>query len=208
MPRKATTRRGAHRRVPRQQRARLTVDAVLDAVVRILKREGVAAVTTNRIAEVAGVSVGSIYQYFPDKQAIFIALHKRHVEEIDRLVERTLVAHASVSLADLIRAMVGALIDTHALDPELYELLASEVPHRSGGTQSFSTRLRAVFRLAIAARLPHERVPARLDRLAFVVAEMVDALSHAAVLRRPSGLSLATAREETVRAVMAYLGSA
>ena len=54
-----------------QRRALQTVDAILDAVLRILKREGTAAVTTNRIAEVAGVSIGSLYQYFPDKDAIF-----------------------------------------------------------------------------------------------------------------------------------------
>jgi hypothetical protein len=52
------------RREPRQRRARVTVEAVLDAVVRILKREGFEALTTNRIAEVAGVSIGSVYQYF------------------------------------------------------------------------------------------------------------------------------------------------
>ena len=52
--------RGAHRRLPKQRRARQTVDAILDAVVRVLKREGFQAVTTNRIAEVAGVSIGSV----------------------------------------------------------------------------------------------------------------------------------------------------
>jgi AcrR family transcriptional regulator len=53
------------RRIPQQPRARETVNAVLDAVARILRRDGIAAITTNRIAEVAGVSIGSVYQYFP-----------------------------------------------------------------------------------------------------------------------------------------------
>src|ERR1700722_5740940 len=79
------------RRQPKQRRALQTVEAVLDAVVRILKREGVEAVTTNHIAEVAGVSIGSVYQYFPDKRAIFVALHQRHIEEIDRMVESKLM---------------------------------------------------------------------------------------------------------------------
>jgi AcrR family transcriptional regulator len=86
------------RREPKQRRARQTVEAVLDAVVRILKREGVNAVTTNRIAEVAGVSIGSVYQYFPDKRAIFVALHERHIEQIDRVVEGKLFEHAESSL--------------------------------------------------------------------------------------------------------------
>src|SRR5208282_3960199 len=99
----------AVRRRPRQRRAHQTVEAVLDSVVRILKREGVDAVTTNRIAEVAGVSIGSVYQYFPDKRAIYVALHQRHVDQIDRIVESTLVDHAASSLDDFVRAMIDAM---------------------------------------------------------------------------------------------------
>jgi AcrR family transcriptional regulator len=77
--------RPVRRRHPRQDRAQQTVEAILDGVVRILKREGFAAITTNHIAEIAGVSIGSLYQYFPDKSAIFVALHGRHIEEIDRV---------------------------------------------------------------------------------------------------------------------------
>ncbi len=81
----------ASRRSPTQRRSQQTVKAMLEAVLRILKREGFDAVTTNRIAEVAGVSIGSVYQYFPNKRAIFIALHTRHVEQIDRVIQTALV---------------------------------------------------------------------------------------------------------------------
>src|ERR1700691_6140000 len=113
----------AVRRRPRQRRAHQTVEAVLDAVSRVLKRDGVDAVTTNRIAEVAGVSIGSVYQYFPDKRAIFLALHDRHSERVGRVIESTLVDHAASSLQDLMRALVGAIVDAHAPDPELFQLL-------------------------------------------------------------------------------------
>jgi AcrR family transcriptional regulator len=193
------------RRQPTQRRARQTVEAVLDAVVRILKRKGVKAVTTNRVAEVAGVSIGSVYQYFPDKRAIFAALHERHIQQIDRMVESKLFEHAQSSLEDLIRAMVEAMIDAHAPDPELYELLMTEVPHRADGTKEFTVRLHGAFRLAIASRA-HELKPGRdLDKVAFVVTHMVDSLAHGAVLRRPPGVSLSDAKEEAVRAVLAYL---
>src|SRR6202050_103858 len=98
------TTKSSRRRRPRQPRARQTVDAILDAVVRILKRKGFDAITTNRIAEVAGVSIGSVYQYFPDKRAIFVALHERHIREIDRLVEAQLMDHATSPLHTLMRA--------------------------------------------------------------------------------------------------------
>lgn len=202
---KPKARKFPHRRKPKQRRARHTVEAILDAVIRLLKREGVKAVTTNRIAEVAGISIGSVYQYFPDKRAIFVALHERHVEEIDRVVETKLVAHAASPLDTLVRAMVEAMVEVHALDPELYELLLTEVPHRAQGERDFAVRLHGAFRLAIASRAHELKTPRDLDTVVFIVTHMVEALSHGAVLRRPPRLSLAEAREEAARAVLAYL---
>jgi AcrR family transcriptional regulator len=199
--------RNAKGRQPRQRRARQTVEAILDAVARVLKRDGVDAVTTNRIAEVAGVSIGSVYQYFPDKRAIFVALHRRHLEQIDRMVETKLIEQAASPLDLLVRAMVEAMIDAHANDPELYELLLTEVPHRAEGTRDFAVRLHGAFRLAIEARAHEFKTRRDLDLVVFVVTHMVEALSHGAVLRRPPRLSLATAKEEAVRAVAAYLRS-
>ena len=66
------------RKTPRQERARATVDAILMAAAHILKNEGSGHLTTNRIAEVAGVSIGSLYQYFPNKVAVVAALRERH----------------------------------------------------------------------------------------------------------------------------------
>ena len=194
------------RRRPKQRRARETVEAILDAVTKILKREGSQALTTNRIADVAGVSIGSLYQYFPDKRAIFIALHRRHIEQIDRLLERTLVEHATSPLEDLMRAMVNAMIDAHSGDPEFYQLLMVEVPHRADGSQDFAVRLDGAFRLAIAAK-GRSRTENELDKAAFVVANMMDGLCHGAVLRRPAKVSLREAKDEIVRALLAYLRS-
>lgn len=197
--------RGFGRRRPTQRRALQTVDAILQGVIRVLKREGLDAITTNRIAEVAGVSIGSVYQYFPDKRAIFVALHQRHVEEMDRLVETTLVEYAASPLEDLVRAMVEAVVEAHAVDPELHELLMTQVPHKADGTQGFAVRLHGAFRLAIASKRQDLKKRRDLDKIVFVVTNMVDALSHAAALQRPADLSRADAKEEIVRAVMAYL---
>ncbi len=203
--RSSHTKKSTVRRAPQQRRARETVNAVLDAVVRILMRSGIEGVTTNRIAEVAGVSIGSVYQYFPDKRAIFTALHDRHVEQIARLIESTLVQHAAAPLEDLVRALLGALVEAHGVDPELHELLATEVPHGAGGARAFEERLRGAFRLAIASRTGEKHTPADLERILFVVPLMVEALAHGVVLRRPPRLSLSAAKEEAVRAVLAYL---
>jgi AcrR family transcriptional regulator len=195
------------RREPKQRRARQTVEAVLDAVVRILKRDGIDGVTTNRVAEIAGVSIGSVYQYFPDKRAIFTALHDRHVEQIARLMESTLVQHAAASLDDLVRALVEAMVEAHGSDPELHELLTTEVPHGAEGARAFEARLRGAFRLAISSRSEDRHAAGELDKILFVVPLIVEALSHGAALRRPPQLSLSAAKEEAVRAVLAYLRS-
>jgi AcrR family transcriptional regulator len=201
------TKKNTVRRQPKQHRARQTVEAVLDAVVRVLKRDGIEGVTTNRIAEVAGVSIGSVYQYFPDKRAIFAALHDRHVEQISRVIERTLVEHATSSLEDLVRALVEALVDAHASDPELHQLLTTEVPHGADGARALEVRLRGTFRLAISSRAQGRQPPHDLERVLFVLPHMVEALSHGAALRRPPRLSPSAAKAEAVRAVLVYLRS-
>ena len=135
------------------------------------------------------------------------ALHQRHVEEMDRLVETKLVEHASSSLEVLVRAMVEAVVEAHAVDPELHELLLTQVPHRAEGTRAFAVRLHGAFRLAIASKHQDLKKHGDLDKIVFIVTNMVEALSHAAALQRPADLSRAEVKEEIVRAVMAYLRS-
>jgi AcrR family transcriptional regulator len=204
---RARAKKTSVRREPQQRRSRETVEAVLDAVVRILKRNGIEGVTTNRVAEVAGVSIGSVYQYFPNKRAIFTALHDRHVEQIARLIESTLVQHAAAPFDDHVRALVGALVEAHGADPKLHELLSTEVPHGASGARAFEERLRGAFRLAIASRAGERHTPRDLDRILFIVPLMVEALAHGVALRRPPRLSLAAAKEEALCAVLAYLRS-
>src|SRR6478752_2317725 len=119
-----TNERALTRREPKQQRSRQTVEAVLEAVQRVLKRHGAEALTTNRIAEAAGVSIGSLYQYFPDKQAIYSALHHRHIDDVIQVMERT-VAERTASLEDFARGLVERLADLHVADPVLHELVAA-----------------------------------------------------------------------------------
>lgn len=79
------------RKQPRQARSKQTVEWVLEAAARVFKAEGFSA-TTNRIAELAGVSVGTLYEYFPNKEALLAALAERHVAEAERGIEAALAA--------------------------------------------------------------------------------------------------------------------
>lgn len=178
---------------------------MLGAVVRLLKRGGTSTITTNRIAETAGVSIGSVYQYFPNKRAVFIALHERHIQEVDQVIRRKISESTGEPLETLVLSLIDGMIEIHEGDPELSSLLDSEVPHRADGSGEFSLRLKEDFRTAL---VPHAKAlggPMKLDVRAFMLGNMVDGLGHALVLRRPSGLSLRGARAEVCKAVLACL---
>ncbi len=195
---KITDERAGIRRAPRQERSRFTVEAVLDAVERVLKCDGIDAITTNRIAEAAGVSIGSVYQYFPDKQSIFTALHQRHVEQTRQVIERTVAEHASASLEDFACALVKALMDVHDADPRLHEIIAEVVPESAAG---FRRALQATFERVILPLGPG----LRRHQLLSVLPHMVEALVHGGMARRPLTVSADHVKDEAVRAVRAYL---
>lgn len=118
---------------------------------------------------------------------------------------RRMAESAESTLEELISSLIDGMIEAHAADPELSDLLQAEVPHRADGTRDFSVRLHRAFRRALA---PHAREfgsRTDLDMRVFLVSNMIDALGHAIVLRRPPGSSLARARAELRRAILAYL---
>lgn len=180
---------------------------MLDAAVIILERGGVAAITTNRIADTAGVSIGSVYQYFPNKHALFVALHERHINQVDEVMRRYLERSRANTLDELIGEMLEGMIEAHRADPTLFELLQSEMPHRADGSADFVTRLCPEFRVAMAKYDGTAGLKTSPSSRAFLVATMIEALSHAILLRRPRGLSLRSAKQECRQAIMAYLRS-
>src|SRR5215510_14983354 len=82
------------RRAPVQRRSRDTVAAILDAAAGMFAQHGYLRTTTNRIAERAGVSIGSLYEYFPSKDAILIALAEAHLADVRRIVRNAVAALA------------------------------------------------------------------------------------------------------------------
>jgi len=204
---KKTVRNLARRRQPTQERARETVNAILDAVIRLLRRGGSSSITTNRVAAAAGVSIGSVYQYFPNKRAIFIALHERHIAQVDQTLQRKITASADEPLDRLVAHLMDGMIEVHAADPELATLLDSEVPHRANRAGEFSIRLHRPLREALKPHARNLGGPTKLDLRVFLLANMLEALGHAVVLRRPPGLSQRNAGLEACKAILAGLQS-
>jgi AcrR family transcriptional regulator len=97
------------RRRPRQSRSRATWEAIVEAAVQILERRGPDALTTNHIAERAGVSVGSVYQYFPDKHAILAAAARRELEQLGgpRVARQKALLEALVAAIEALARLGG-----------------------------------------------------------------------------------------------------
>ncbi|SDY96290.1 TetR/AcrR family transcriptional regulator [Citreimonas salinaria] len=107
------------RKVPRQARSRATCDAILAAAARILERQGDEALNTNRVAEVAGVSIGSLYQYYPTKEAILAELIRAMRQQMhDDMAAAARVAAGS-GLEQEVDALVAATLRHHLRNPEL-----------------------------------------------------------------------------------------
>ncbi|HWS31353.1 MAG TPA: TetR/AcrR family transcriptional regulator [Actinoplanes sp.] len=115
------------RREPRQVRAELTRERILTAAAHVFAEYGYAAGTTNRIAERARISIGSLYQYFPNKDAILARLL---VEHIDRgtWTEAADLDLAPGTLRETVRALVRDAIDNHSEDPRLLRVMVEEAP--------------------------------------------------------------------------------
>jgi AcrR family transcriptional regulator len=105
------------RRVPRQARSRERLQRLLDAADDLLAREGAEALTTTRVADAAGVSVGSLYQYLPDKGAIVEALAGRYLTEFEQVMEDLVRRAASESWDDPVGVLVDAFADHYRQRP-------------------------------------------------------------------------------------------
>lgn len=194
------------RKRPHQARAVATVEAILEAASQVLVARGHAGMTTTRVAEAAGVSVGSLYQYYPSKDALLVAL-------LDRKLTATMAAiHAAVDrthahpIADRIRAIIEALFAVKSADPALTIALADCPPHL-GGKQLLHGQLRPI--ATLLRKLLHEHrgevSVVDPDVTAWVMLHSVNGIVDAATLE-PARLRSRATREAAVHLVCAYLG--
>ncbi|WP_051378595.1 TetR/AcrR family transcriptional regulator [Derxia gummosa] len=205
----------APRKLPRQARSRAMVEAILETAARILEADGLAALNTNRVAAEAGVSVGSLYQYFPNKAALITALHERHVLQLagryagalDGLADRGDGASRAPgdSLALAIAALVRAGLEAHRLEPRLHHVLEGEAANldRPGAETEGAAAIAGQLR-AFLERHRAETGPIDAGLATWTVMTMVEALVHRAVLEPPPFAEAAVERA-IVAAVLGYL---
>lgn len=174
------------RKAPRQARSRHTVDTILEATARVFAENGYAGTNTNLIADKAGLSVGSVYQYFPNKDSLIAALHQRHGEQMQQTVEAVLASPVAPTLRAHIEGMVRALLAAHMLEPELHKMLELEFPFFDA-PQSDSEPDRGIFHRVrkLLGDWRAEITPNDLDLATWVILHIIESMVHAAVIDPP-----------------------
>lgn len=194
------------RKEPRQARSRATVDAILTATARVLVERGYDKASTNAIAERAGVSIGSLYQYFPNKEALVAALCEQHMAEASAKLMQEVITIRERPLAEAVRRIVKALLRIHASDPELQRVLIEQVPRLSGFARIQETDRMFVEAIRQGLEQRQERLrPKNLELAVFILVQSVQAITHAAVLEIPDALDDDELADEITDLVLRYL---
>jgi AcrR family transcriptional regulator len=205
----ATKVRTNPRKTASQERSRLTVEALIEATARILMKEGYDRASTNRIADAAGVSIGSLYQYFPSKEALVAAVIDRHTQEMMQVLRDALVKVAMRPIEEAARQLVRIMIDAHRVNPKLHRVLVEQVPRvgRLDNIQAIDREAYALVRAYLEAHRGELGI-ADTDMAAFVCVTTVEALTHAAVVHRREVLSDERANafvDEVTALILRYL---
>ena len=194
------------RKKPQQARAQQTVNAILEATIQVLEREGPEAATTTRIAEVAGVSVGTLYQYFSHRDAIFDALQEREFSKALEMTQAILnEGNQFSSPRQVVEQCVKGMLSLHTGHPGVHRVLAMEGLRttKADRLQSFDMRVIGIVRhfLSVTGSVRRKNV----DAAAFVAFQCVRAVLLARLLEPSPGLNDDTMVEELVDLLMRYL---
>jgi AcrR family transcriptional regulator len=194
------------RRLPKQERSRAIVDSILAATEELLKNESPEALTTNRIAERAGVSIGSLYRYFPNKDAILGSLYDSEVgREAEELMERPRWPLDEGSLREALAMIVDYQLERHRrlcdLEGAFYRDHHREfsLARRVGSKEVEQRLLELLIRRGSEVRAQH------LDQAAWLLARGVSAIVRTALEERPEKLDQAAFRDELVDLLVRYV---
>lgn len=194
------------RKMPSQGRSRETVDTLLEATARVLIHDGYEGTSTNKIAQKAGVSIGSLYQYFPNKESLIAGLIDRHYDEMVEICKSAISKFGSAPLADMIRETVKAMVTMHAVNPRLHKVLKEQVP-RIGKLKKLNELHKETMRLIKAELLKRSDEISVKDPefAAFLLVETVDALLHSALVLKRDAWNVDMVVEEITSLLLSYL---
>lgn len=192
------------RKLPKQERSQATVEAILTATTHILTEGGYDRLTTNRVAELAGVSIGSLYQYFPNKEALIFALAEHHANEMKQLAQHYLSGLEDGSIIDVLRQLIRAVLAAHDVNPKLHRVLNEQIPRSDVTRQLDDVNLETILRSFLVQRRDQLQ-PKNLDLTVFLVGRTIKAVLYGAVIDRPELLNSEELEIEIMTMLSAYL---
>jgi AcrR family transcriptional regulator len=192
------------RKTPSQERARSTVEAILQAGAYILIRDGWEKFTTNSVAERAGVNIASLYQYFPNKESIVAELQRRHIEKGRAAYpDMAVQLRSQPNLRAALKILIDGAIAEHQINPELHKVFSEELPRASRRVHGDRDQ-QLMVRLANILEPYAIQVP-DLDIALFLFRVIGHAAIHEAASERPDLLSNPLFAEELVTLIERYL---
>lgn len=195
------------RKSPTQERSRDTVDTILKSAARILVKHGYEALNTNRVAADAGVSVGSLYQYFPNKTALLSALLENHMQEMTELTVGMLASYQGAPPEVIVPAYIRAILEAHRHKPALHNALTTELPRLGGHARirSMHSQIDPLIRSYFEEHKDEIR-PKNLELAVFMMTASVEAVTHLAVVDGRVEESADEVVEELSELILGYLG--
>ncbi|MEE2788035.1 MAG: TetR/AcrR family transcriptional regulator [Myxococcota bacterium] len=193
------------RRTPRQARSEHTVDMILTAAAQVLVERGYAKTSTNHVAKVAGVSIGSLYQYFGNKDELILAVVNRHAQGVLGLLKSTMADFSTNNIESAVHQFVDAMIAAHAVNPRLHRVCLEQILNL-GIENLMELRSAAVAIVREQLSLRRDDIDIKdLDTAAFVLVVTVDSVVHSAFMgsETPELECLST---EITRLILRYLG--
>jgi AcrR family transcriptional regulator len=190
------------RKEPRQGRSRATVEAIVEAGARVLAQEGWNGFTTNETARIAGVSIGSLYQYFPNKLALVEAIRRRHFDDV--LTVMRAATGGKMTIARRVETLVRGMIDVHGTHPALHRVLLEEIPHGQGSHAAhelFEAEYRSRYESLVG--MCSQRAASRIGEAARVLSAAIEGVVHDAA--RSGALNSPTLNEELKALIRAFL---
>lgn len=194
------------RKRPMQARSKATVGAIVEAATRILSEQGWAGFTTNKVAEAAGVSIGSYYQYFPDKHSLIEAILDRHFDDCRMAIKQAL--EGEKNLPQFVEELIDGIISIHSINAGLHRVLLDEAPRSESFRDphsAFEKEYLGYFRAAIA-KYRTSKGTASDRTLGMIVSDAIDGVVHNAARR--GTLQTVDVRNELVQMITSYMENA
>jgi AcrR family transcriptional regulator len=195
------------RRTPQQERSRAMVERIIAAGQQVLLRDGYERASTNRVAAEAGISPGSLYQYFPDKEAILAAVVDRYSEELSAQLTAVLADRLDAPVPQLIRASLNGLLDVLTENVEYLRLVVEQLPRAQlgGRTEALEQRIGDLVAAYLSIHKPQTRVREPATS-AWILVRMVEHLTIQYVLENPP-IPRDRFVEELYAMTLAYVGT-